>query len=141
MSRSFINTSYQFNWFKYLANEEHDGVSLSKAMADVLEDLGISDRLLGVTLDNASNTSTMLAEFEKFMTQKYPNAGFSQAWNQVECMAHVPNLGAQEILKNFKQPVDADNYEETSADKMVTALSRLSFLVRKIRLSPKLIFW
>jgi hypothetical protein len=35
--------------------------------------------LLGVTLENASNKSTMLVEFEKFMSEKYPKAGFSQA--------------------------------------------------------------
>ena len=32
--------------FKYLESE-HDGVSLSKAMIEVLEDYGIADRLLG----------------------------------------------------------------------------------------------
>jgi superfamily I DNA and RNA helicase len=54
-------------------------------------------------------------------------------------MAHVINLGAQQILINFKQPFEKDYYEpELSADRMVTAVSRLSFLVRKIRLSPKM---
>ena len=58
----------------------------------------------------------------------------------MECMAHVLNLGAQQILKNFKQPVDKDTYEASSdsSDDMVTAISRLSFLCRKIRLAPKL---
>jgi hypothetical protein len=51
--------------FKYLAEEEYDGISLSKVMADVFEDFGITDRLLGVTLDNASSNTTMLAKFEK----------------------------------------------------------------------------
>jgi hypothetical protein len=55
-------------------------------------------------------------------------------------MAHVLNLGAQQILKEFKQPVDKDTYEagSDSSDDIVTAVSRLSFLCRKIRLSPKL---
>ena len=49
-------------------------------------------------------------------------------------------LGAQQILKEFKQPVDKDIYEAGSdtSDDMVTAVSRLSFLCRKIRLAPKL---
>ncbi len=55
-------------------------------------------------------------------------------------MAHVINLAAQQILKNFKQPVDVETYDagSESNDKMVTAVSRLSFLVRKIRRSPKI---
>jgi hypothetical protein len=59
--------------------------------------------------------------------------------NKIECFAHIVNLAGQQILKNFKNPVDLDNYEpDYSADVMNTALSRLSFLVRKIRRSPKL---
>ena len=119
--------------FKYLG-EEHDGESLSKAMIEVLEDLGIVEGLLGVTADNASNNTTMLNHVERYYQDKYPGAGFSVAWNKIECMAHVINLGAQQILKEFKQPVEKDTYEADgkSSDRMVTALSRLSFLVRKI---------
>ena len=113
---------------------------LSVTFIDVLEDFGIADRLLGVTADNASNNSTMMAHMEEYYKEKYPDAGFSVTWNQVECMAHVLNLGAQQILKEFKQPVDKDTYEagSDSSDDMVTAVSRLSFLCRKIRLAPKL---
>jgi len=105
-----------------------------------LEDFEIADRLLGVTADNASNNSTMLAHMEEYYNETYSDTGFSVAWNQVECMAHVLNLGAQQILKKFKQPVDKDTYEagSDSSDDMVTAISRLSFLCRKIRLAPKL---
>ncbi len=125
--------------FKFLEGE-HEGESLSVTFIDVLEDFGIADRLLGVTADNASNNSTMMAHMEDYYSEKYPEAGFSVAWNQVECMAHVLNLGAQEILKEFKQPVEKENYElgSDSSDDMVTAVSRLSFLCRKIRLAPKL---
>jgi hypothetical protein len=31
--------------------------------------------------------------------EHYPEASFSVAWNQVEYMAHVLDLGAQQILK------------------------------------------
>ena len=85
---------------------ERDGESLSKAIIEVLEDYGIAERLLGVTADNASNNSKMMQFMEAYYTVKYQEAGFSVNWNQVECMAHVINLGAQQLLKQFKQPVD-----------------------------------
>ena len=49
-------------------------------------------------------------------------------------------MSAQEILNNFKQPIDSDVYvvEDDASDAIVNAVSRLAFLVRKIRLSPKL---
>ena len=96
--------------FKYL-EEEHDGLSLCKAMMEVLEDFGIAERLLGVTADNASNNTTMMSNMEQYYKENYRNAGFSVIWNQIECLAHVLNLGAQQILKNFKEPVDAETYE------------------------------
>jgi hypothetical protein len=82
----------------------------------------------------------MLAEVEKYYAANYPDSGFSVVWNQVECMAHVLNLAAQQILKGFKQPIDSDTYDASSdsADQLDSAVSRLSFLCRKIRSSPKL---
>ena len=95
--------------FKFF-EEEHDGKSLSKEMIAVLLEFGIADRLLGVTLDNASNNTTMLLEVHKFYNENYPDAGFSVAWCQVECLAHVINLGAQVMLRKFKMPVDTEDY-------------------------------
>ena len=84
--------------------------------------------------------SKMLLHLEEYFKMKYPKSGFSVQWNQVECLAHVLNLWAQEILGTFKQPIDEDEYEpgNDSADSMVSAVSRLAFLVRKIRASPKM---
>jgi hypothetical protein len=82
----------------------------------------------------------MMMNLEEYFKIKYAESGFSVQWNQVECLAHVLNLGAQEILGTFKQPIDKDEYEpgNDSADSMVSAVSRLAFLVRKIRASPKM---
>jgi hypothetical protein len=125
--------------FKFLEGE-HDGKSLADAFIKTIEEYEIADRLLGVTADNASNNSTMMANLEEYYKKEHPDAGFSVLWNQVECMAHVLNLAAQQILKEFKQPVDMETYEpgSHSSDNMVTAVSRISFLCRKIRLAPKL---
>ena len=98
----------------------------------------VTPRLLGVTADNATYNSTMMAFVEEYYQENYPESAFNVGWNQVECMAHIINLAAQQVLKNFKQAVDTEQYVSDcdSSDKMVTAVSRLSFLVRKIRLSP-----
>lgn len=123
-----------------LLEVEHDGKSLANAFLDVLTDFELTHRLLGVTADNASNNSTMMAHLESYFADNHPSAGFSVAWNQIECMAHVINLGAKEVLKCFKEPLDTEDYEpdSDSMDKVVSAISRLAFLVRKIRSSPKL---
>jgi hypothetical protein len=118
----------------------HDGKSLSEAVIEVLDDFGITERLLGVTADNASNNMKMMYYLEQHFKEKYPNSGFSVVWNQVECIAHVINLAAKQVLDRFKQPVDKENYEPVSdsCDQLVSAVSRLAFLVRKMRRSTKL---
>lgn len=123
--------------FKFVEGE-HDGLNLCNEMMSILENLGIVEKLFGITADNASNNTTMIQEMEKIYQSKYPTASFSLVWNKIECVAHVINLAGQALFKNFKQQVDPDNYIENDADPMVSALSRLSFLVRKIRLSPKM---
>ncbi len=54
-------------------------------------------------------------------------------------MAHVLNLGAQQILKEFKQPFDKDTYEagSDSSDNMVTA-SPYFILVQKNQTGTKI---
>jgi hypothetical protein len=78
----YINDDWQMKEqllaFKYLEGE-HDGESLSRAFIDVLEDYGIADRLLGVTADNASKNSTMMAHMEAYYHERYPEADFNVA--------------------------------------------------------------
>jgi hypothetical protein len=125
--------------FKYV-QERHSGKNLATEVMNVLDSFEISERLLGVTCDNASNNTKMMAYLEEIFKEKYPNAGFSVDFNQIECIAHIINLGAQQILKDFKEPIDADDYESDSnlEDRLVSSVSRLAFLRRKVRKSPLL---
>jgi len=124
--------------FKFL-EEEHDGKSLAGAMLSVLDDFEITSRLLGVTVDNASNNTTMMREMQAVFDLRHPEAGFSAGWNKMECLAHVVNLAAGEILKCFSNSDDNLSNTETASheDRIISSISRLSFIVRKIRDSPK----
>ena len=37
----------------------------------------------------------MMTKLEQYFAVNHPDAGLSVSWNQVECIAHVINLGAQ----------------------------------------------
>lgn len=62
--------------FKHLEGE-HDGKALAIALVEVFEELGIADRILGITSDNASDNGTMMTYIHAYYTKKYPAAGFS----------------------------------------------------------------
>ena len=93
---------------------------------------------MGITADNATNNTTMIEQMEKKYLEKYPAVEFTLVWNKIECLAHIINLAGQAFFKNFKEQVDPDTYIDNNADPIVSALSRLSFLVRRIRSSPKM---
>ena len=106
-----------------LLEVEHDGQSLANAFLDVMDDFDLTHGLLGVTADNTSNNSSMMVQLEDYYSRNYLSSGFSLSWNQIQCMAHVINLGAKEIIKCFKEPVDTEEYQpgHNSMDNLVSA--------------------
>jgi hypothetical protein len=130
----WIDNNYVIQSFKFVEGE-HDGKNLANELIAILEELGIIDKLMCITGDNASNNTTMIEDMEKIYWRKKPSAEFTLVWNKIECITHVINLAAQALFKNFKQQLDSDTYIENNSDAM---LSRLSFLVHKIRLLPKM---
>ena len=55
-------------------------------------------QILSVTLDNASNNDTMIAELENLLDE------FSGAANQTRCFTHILNLVVKSILRQFDVP-------------------------------------
>jgi hypothetical protein len=110
---------------------------------------GIVDRLMGVTIDNASNNYKMNEVIEDVFANEGGRSSFERNVNQFECVAHVINLVCQEIFKSTKRNAmamfSADGNDsnvltalnsDTSDDTVVQAIARLSFVLRKIRISP-----
>lgn len=130
--------------------ERHTGSNLAKALLYELKWYGILPRLLGVTADNASNNKVMVREIQKHFQEYLVNENFTEIWNDFGCMAHILNLSAQEILKsslrkpkkgediNVQEEVEesADSiFKNLPKDAIANAVSRIAFLVRKIRKS------
>ncbi|GLB45805.1 hypothetical protein LshimejAT787_3000140 [Lyophyllum shimeji] len=82
--------------------ESHTGVNLAVVFADILREYGISDKILSVTCDNASNNDVMIEELAK----RLPD--FSVV-NHTRCFLHVTNLVAKSIVRQFDvKKADAD---------------------------------
>jgi hypothetical protein len=93
----------------------HSGANLVTVFAKTLDDFGIADKvsmqidimdqsrltyvqILGITCDNASNNDVMIQELEDHIP-RFPGAS-----NQIRCFAHILNLVAKSILKQFDVP-------------------------------------
>jgi hypothetical protein len=69
-------------------------VNLAQAFAEVVRGFKIDRKILSVTCDNASNNDTMLEELDDLLS------GFSSL-NRTRCFAHILNLVAKALLKQF----------------------------------------
>lgn len=107
----------------------HSGIHLAEAFADILKSFDISDKVcphisvhevglriawrrclrglqvLGVTCDNASNNDAMI----KHLTELLPD--FDGAPNRVRCFAHVLNLVAKSLIRQFDADLDKEAAE------------------------------
>ncbi|KAL4264915.1 Zinc finger BED domain-containing [Pleurotus pulmonarius] len=86
--------------------ESHTGLNLAAAFARVLDDFGIGDKILSLTCDNASANDAMIEELAKIVLQ------FKGEKNRVRCFAHIINLVAKSLLRQFDELADlAENLD------------------------------
>ena len=82
--------------------ESHTGIHLAEAFAGMLEQFRIGEKILSVTCDNASNNDKMVAEMPKSLTCFSPV-------NHTRCFAHILNLVAKSLLKQFDTKPDEND--------------------------------
>lgn len=94
--------------------KSHSGLNLAVAFAAVLDDFGISEKvsfginqlgkhlpgtqMLSITCDNASNNDTMVDQLGQLVSN------FPGATNRTRCFAHIINLIAKTIIRQFDVP-------------------------------------
>jgi hypothetical protein len=75
----------------------------------VLWDFGIDHKFLSVTCDNASNNDTMASELDKELMVFSPV-------NRTRCFAHILNLVAKSLLKQFDIKQDEKKDDDLDSD-------------------------
>ncbi|KAI1788299.1 hypothetical protein LXA43DRAFT_1063663 [Ganoderma leucocontextum] len=83
--------------------ERHTGKNLAEQFIIVIEELGVLDKIGCITVDNASNNDTMMADLEKRLKEKSPHIQFSAEGNHIRCFPHVVNISVKHGLKALTQ--------------------------------------
>ncbi|KAF7763751.1 hypothetical protein Agabi119p4_8288 [Agaricus bisporus var. burnettii] len=83
----------------------HSGVALAAEFLKVLNDFGITDKILAVTCDNATNNDVMVEKMGEGAVN------FDGDTSRVRCFAHIVNLVAKSILSQFDLPKNQSNSE------------------------------
>ncbi|KAF5309387.1 hypothetical protein D9619_012291 [Psilocybe cf. subviscida] len=88
----------------------HSGVNLAEAFSDVLHEFGIENKMLSVCCDNASNMDTFTNELPALVPS------FAGEAARTRCFAHIVNLTAKALLRQFDVPKkDADDALDDAA--------------------------
>ncbi|CUA78313.1 hypothetical protein RSOLAG22IIIB_06998 [Rhizoctonia solani] len=74
----------------------HAGSHLAETFFEVMEEFGIVRKLGWITMDNANNNDSMMAQLEEYMIVR--GLDFDRHENRLRCFPHVVNLAVQDIL-------------------------------------------
>ncbi len=96
----------------------HTGQNLARIVEGVVMQFNLTDRLLAITCDNASNNSTMCRALEDALRSQ--DVDWSADAMKVSCLAHVLNLSAKALL------VSLDVTNEESGDDIPPELDESS---------------
>ncbi|KEP45954.1 hAT family dimerization protein [Rhizoctonia solani 123E] len=89
----------------------HTGGRLAENFFEVMEEFGIVQKLGWITMDNASNNDSMMAQLEEYMVTR--GMDFDRHGNRLRCFPHVVNLAVQDIIGALS--ASAKSYEENLA--------------------------
>ena len=101
---------------------------MAGSLQEVLDEFGISKKVGGITLDNASNNGTMIQAMETyFKRREYP---WKAKMYHVRCLAHVINLAVQASLANsgsqkkeLETEADLEKFYSSDIDEYDTSTS------------------
>jgi hypothetical protein len=127
----------------------HDGSNLASMVLSVLEEYNLSQRVLAVTTDNASNNGTMMTELTNYLySQLEQTPQFTSglldpllqsiiySQHHIPCLAHVLQLSVQALLFHLK--VDAQNdvplMQWDPSQSTITSHSGLPRSLEKVRI-------
>lgn len=131
--------------FKELSGP-HSGENLAAAVEDMLMELGLEQKLITITGDNASNNERMVSHLSQSLRQKLGiNPLFRGPDSYVRCLAHILNLIVKDILRTLKSGnmeeahTMCDNFKEGEQWSVETQepLARLRILALWIHRSPQ----
>ncbi|KAG0160023.1 hypothetical protein PDIDSM_7550 [Penicillium digitatum] len=108
----------------------HTGENLSKTVTQILTEHGISDRVLSVTTDNATNNNTLMQSVQDHLQSQHSS---DLSIFRVPCIAHVIQLSLNELLGKLKA-----NKRNTSGSIQITyTLKKIRGLAVFINASPQ----
>lgn len=82
------------------SNGKHTGKDIAQLFYNMLCEHRLTEKIQGITLDNAAANTTFVKELAKLITSAGIN--FDASDNHFRCFGHILNLGAQDLMRVLK---------------------------------------
>lgn len=89
---------------------KHTGRDISYIFHKCLVEFNLENKVQGITVDNASANTKFMTELEKLLPD------FDPENQHFRCMAHILNLGVQDLMKNLKLQTDYESEDEMGSE-------------------------
>ncbi|PPR08205.1 hypothetical protein CVT24_001392 [Panaeolus cyanescens] len=99
-----------------LVTGSHEGDNVGQVMYDIVKEADIHHKMGQWTLDNAGTCNTSMEKIKQCCDKDF--IMFSADGNRIRCFAHIINIAAQTIVKEFKENPD----QVISEDERLTML-------------------
>ncbi|XP_057335436.1 uncharacterized protein LOC130674183 [Microplitis mediator] len=86
---------------------KHTGKDIASIFYKYLVQYGLEHKIQGITVDNASANTRFMIELQKLLSS------FDSENQYFQCMAHIFNLGVQDMLKNLGLTFNDDDEDRT----------------------------
>lgn len=120
---------------------KHTGKDIAELFQNCLVEYGIEEKVIGVTVDNVTANTVFIQELSQL------NAKFDGD-SHFRCMAHILNLGCQDLMKSLgmgssvdvsdSDIEDADDDDDDFEDDNKNAIYKVRSIFKKIRKSEQL---
>ncbi|KAF8705378.1 protein dimerization, partial [Rhizoctonia solani] len=99
----------------------HDGQNMANAVATAVTELGITNKILALVSDNASNNGTLIQYLSSSLRKSTPNSRWNGSGGHIQCLAHIIHLAVMSLLCRMKAvPASANTQDFNHNDHHLT---------------------
>jgi hypothetical protein len=100
----------------------HNGSNLGSTLFEILQKHGITNRVLSITTDNASNNNTMMASIQELVQSQ--DISSDTTIIRIPCIAHVIQLSLNQLLGKMKAAPENNTAETEWSDARTQSLNK-----------------
>ncbi|CAE6378200.1 unnamed protein product [Rhizoctonia solani] len=80
----------------------HSGENMAHAVTNTVAELGISDKILALVSDNATNNDTLIRHLSSNLQGTFPHSRWNGLEAHIRCLAHIIHLAVMSLLRGVK---------------------------------------